>query len=325
MGEGAKVIIEKLLERWFLLPLAPGAELAIAGLVVTVAAIFLRGKKRDNARDQLRVPLLIRLTSGAVIASFVLCVALQVFWVRPPTILWWVFALPLGIAAVGTLAVAVTAPRRSGRTGDPALVGIRRTWLSFTDRIPLAAAAIAGVLILVVTLICGAASSPDQYGRYVFIVFGDGAAAATFYGWMFGVPVLIGLLLLIAATWAALSQIATPAFSSPLAAQNEIASRRTISNAVIYLTGSVLAMTLGGILMLIGAAGSGSAGVGIPGVGDFQWSPGFSSFAGFFTWSGWFLRVASFVMLIVLVVGFVPSRSAVYSGRDAVSKRAQTR
>lgn len=315
-------MIEKLLERWFLLPLAPGAESVVAALVVAVAMICLRGRLRRDDRGQLRALPLIRITSGAVIAIWIVDVAVQTLWVRFPTMLWWSLALPLAITAAGVLAVAFSVPRRARRTGEPTLVGIRRTWLSFTDRLPLTLTGIAGALILVVTLICGAVSSPDEYGRYVFINFGD-AGVATFYGWMFGVPVLIGLLLLITASLTALSRIATPPFSSPLAAQNETISRRTVSNAVVYLTGSVLALTLGGILKMIGGAGSGSVGVRIPGVGDFVWSPGYSSFAEFFTWSGWFLNVASFVMLIILVAGFVPFRSAKSGAGDATAAEAR--
>lgn len=318
------LVVEKLMDRWFLLPLAPGVELLVGALLVGGVAVFLRASRRRMLTENARGPILLRITAGVVILVWIVDVLVKMLWVRSPDIPWWTFAAPLIVAAAGILVGQFGTPRRPQRSGTPAFVAIPRTWRSFVDPRIMAVAITAASLIVVMTLICGTLSSPDEYGRYVYLKFGD-AGTTTFYGWAFGVPVLMGVAFLLVVARLSLTRTASPPFINPATVPDETRSRRTASNAVAYLVTSVLVLTLGAVLGMVGAAGSGAAGVGIPGVGTFMWSPGYSSFAGFFTWVGWALRVAALATLAAQLIGLVPPQTVATYRRSTPATTEQVR
>lgn len=317
-------MLEKLLDRWFMLPLAPGADLLAGAFLLGIVVACLRASRRRLISEKVDGTGSQRIVAGLVILMWFINTVVTAVWVRFPDISWWTFAAPLAVAASGILAGRLITPRRPQRAGTPAFVAIPRTWRSFVDRRIRAVAIVAASLVIVTTLICGAVSSPDEYGRFVLLEFGD-AGSATFYGWAFGVPVLIGVALLLGVARLSLTHIASPPFINPATVPDETRSRRAASNAVAYLATAVLVLTLGAVLGMVGGAGSGSAGVGIPGVGTFTWSPGYSSFASFFTWVGWALRVAALATLTAQLLGLIPPRTLATYRCSSTARKEQIR
>lgn len=286
-------MIEKLLERWMLLPFAPGAELVVGAVVFGAVALVLR--KRANTE---RAPRALRVAAGVVVAGWAVDVVAGVVWVRFPGVPWWSLVTPLLLAAVGLAIVAVRGGKREARSGVLALPAVRRTWRTFVSRGLLIAAAIVAAALFLVTLIAGTVSIADEHGSLIFLRLAGGGVA-TFYGWALGGPVLVGTLLMAASTVSCLATVAASPFSGPHTVQTETRQRRITSDAVAMLALAAFALTLGGALQIVGHAGAG-------GVGDAVWSTGFSAFAPFFVWTGWALQVASLAALIALAAGTVP-------------------
>jgi hypothetical protein len=286
-------VIEKLLERWMLLPFAPGAELVVGAVVFGAVALVLR--KRPSIE---RAPRALRLAAGVVVVGWAVDVVAGVVWVRFPAVPWWSLVTPLLLAAVGLAIVAVRGGKREARAGVPALPAVRRTWRTFASSGLLATAAVIAAVLVLVTLIAGTASIADENGALIFLPLAGGGVS-TFYGWALGGPVLVGTLLLAASTVACLSAVAASPFSGPHTVQAETRQRRVTSDAVAMLTLAALALTLGGALQTVGHAGAGE-------VNDVVWSTGFSAFAPFFVWTGWALQVSSLAALIALAAGTVP-------------------
>lgn len=287
-------MIDKLIERWFLLPLAPGAVLVIGLLLF--GAVALCSRARRSAGASRAIPSTVRLTAAAVIVAWALGMVAQIFWIRFPTISWWSLALPLVVSAVG-FAVAMNHKGSSTvRTGTPALVGVRRTWRSFASPGLLATGGGLVAMLVVVTVTAGAASVRDENGAFIFLELA-GNGTSSFYGWALGIPVLLGLALLTTVAIVTLSITAARPFADPSTVKAESSGRRMLTNALLLTATAATALTLGGALQIIGQAGSG-------GVSDAQWSTGFSSFATFFIWSGWALQVASFAVLAALSMGW---------------------
>lgn len=310
-------MLEKLLDRWYLIPLAPGMEVVIAALLVGVLGFVFRKRLKVAAGAQLRVSTGIRLVAGSMILASIMDLTVRMLTWAAWEVRWWEYALPLAVAAAGILLTIVTTPRFVHRAGVPAGIGLRRNWVSYTDRAPLAMSAAVAVLLVIITVACGLASSPDDLGRYSILV-DDGGGYGTFYGWAYGVPVLVSLVALLAVLWFALHRLALPPFSNPIAVEQETVQRRIASTATVWVAGSALVLTLGCIVNSVGYSGSGTTGVGIPGVGDFMWRSGFASFAEFFIWSGWALEVSAFMCLFLLVLGFVPGKTfTVGAAREA--------
>lgn len=295
-------MIEKLLDRWMLLPLAPGVEL-VAALLLLGVAVLIGGARHPGGSGESRasLPGVARVTSMAVIVLWVLDVAARALWVRFPTVAWWSLLLPLVVAAAGIAALLVFR-RRTGtsRVGVPSMPAVRRTWRSFASgRATLAVGLVALVLVLV-TIAAGSASIADDTGARVFLPLADNGVSS-FYGWALGGPVLIGVALLTVASFVALSAIAARPFVSPTTVALEVEQRRISSNAVVCIAGSAFALTLGGAVQIIGQAGA-------AGAGDAVWATGFSAFASVFIWTGWALQVSALAALIALTIGWTPSR-----------------
>jgi len=317
-------MVEKLMERWNLLILAPGAELFVALIVAVACAIFARPYVRRARADRASLPPMLPGTAAAVIIACLVDLIGRALWVRFPVVAWWSFALPLVVAALGVGATALVSTPSVRSTGEPTLVGVRRSWLSFASTSAVWISGVLATAVLMTTLCSGSVSSLDEFGRNVFIDFGD-TGVTTFYGWSYGLPVLVGLALITVMTVIALARIAAPPFVSAVSFATERRARRVVSNAVLSLAAAALALAWGGALQLIGQAGSSSAGVGIPGVGEFSWSPGYSSFAGIFLWGGWAMEVISLVILFALIVGVVPFDLAARSSTDRRSQEVRSR
>ncbi|PCE15764.1 hypothetical protein AUC47_12920 [Microbacterium sp. SZ1] len=175
---------------------------------------------------------------------------------------WLRFTLLLIVAAAGFAALLVVIlRRRDDRPGEPVL-GIRRTWATFTHRSALLPGALAAILLVATSLIGGAASSTDAEGRFTMLeipvpnVSGVDPVRVSFYGWAYGGPVLVMLGVLLLLTWAVLHGSAAVPFLGPglVAAEREL--RRKTAAGVISIFTSVALLTTADAWRLIGRSAS---------------------------------------------------------------------
>lgn len=296
---------QKIGERWTWLFWEPWGALFLAGVVVIAVAIVARRRRRVAGGDAFRLPPALRAVAGLVVAGWLLEYALSSVGILAGVTRWWQFALPLVVAAAGVGVALVGVGRVRQRAGVPTLVGVRRTWTTFPSRAALTTVAVGGILLIAVTLICGVVSVPDERGAFVLVDFGD-AGVSSFYGWTFGIPVVIALAALGLVTVVALRRIAAPSFRAPETVPEERRQRGVVADAVLVIAGGAVMLSLGSVLYFVGSVGLGSAGVGIPGVGDFVWTPGYSAIAPALRWAGWALLSAGSAVLLVLALGRVP-------------------
>ncbi|MEZ3161622.1 hypothetical protein AB1K54_13920 [Microbacterium sp. BWT-B31] len=176
---------------------------------------------------------------------------------------WWRFATPL---ASSFLAIVVLAAlvllRGSAASESPVVTGVRRSWTTFGPRVGLIVCGIVLVVLVGTTIAAGVASVADDHGRYIWLeipIPNEGAIDPIrlwFYGWAFGVPVLIALGALIAATGAVLHLNAARAFIRPDTVSSERALRAEVASGTVSIATAGMLLALAGAWRLIASAGS---------------------------------------------------------------------
>lgn len=176
---------------------------------------------------------------------------------------WWRFATPVAVAALANaVLLAAILARGSGPTESPVVTGTRRTWTSFSTRTALITGIAATLLLIVTTIAAGLSSSPDRHGRYVWLEIPIPNESSVdplrlwFYGWSFGVPVLVALTALIAATWAALHVNAARSFIRPSTTSAERSLRADTARGVVKIAAAAILLALAGASRLMAAAGA---------------------------------------------------------------------
>jgi len=168
-----------------------------------------------------------------------------------------------------------------------------RTLVSFASRSWLVSAAAVTVGVIIVSILAGLASSPDDSGRYVMYgveVSNDTSARTTIYGWWFSLPCLVLIVIIVAIALIELAVISSP----PLAVdRDDDIARRTAR------TRTVLAVSTGGLLLHLGTVfqslqGASSLRLGVQ-AGPAGWVELGSSFAAI----GPVLLVASYISVIL--------------------------
>lgn len=223
---------------------------------------------------------------------------------------WLRFTLPLMVAFVGFAVLLVVIVRSSGvRSGEPVL-GIRRTWTTFTDRSSLVGVALASILLIASTLIGGAASSPDVEGRFTMLeipvpnVAGVDPVRVSFYGWAYGVPVLAMLGLVLLVGWSVLHAAAAVPFLGPgvVAAEREL--RRGGAAGVLGIVAAVVLLTTADAWRLIARSAPVSS-LEIMGVNDgrpYEVAWQHSEFATLATWGAPVLEICACTILLLVVI-----------------------
>lgn len=222
---------------------------SLASLVLAAGFWALRARGRPPMRD--RSP-----WSAAVVwAAVTVTVAFPVVGVLP---LWididsetWSraidarFAVPLVLGLLAVLALSTTGRRRGLATGASLTP---RTWRSFVPGGWLGLHLTVLAVIAAITLAAGAASRPDEDGRYTQYVvdLGSGSAGTGIYGWHHSAAPLALLVLLSAGTWWSLARIARPPLAEDPAADG--AERRQRSTDVMRVALGALLLHLETIL-----------------------------------------------------------------------------
>ncbi|WP_101848139.1 hypothetical protein [Zhihengliuella sp. ISTPL4] len=174
---------------------------------------------------------------------------------------WWRYATPVlaTTLALAALALAIAA-RRARHATLPVVTGTRRTWLSFSARGALPAAGSALLVLVLTTIASGSASSNVDGGPFVFLAIPApntdvDPVRLWFFGWAYGLPVLLSCGLLVASAVWALSANATRPFLRPETVPAEHHERRRIAAGIAQVaTGGVL-LTVAAAWRFIGNAG----------------------------------------------------------------------
>jgi len=253
----------------------PLVSLAIA-LVVAGVIVALSGKRREGSTVTRPADAAIRSryaperrTLGVVaIAVVVIFVAENV--VRgylvdvSDVVTWWRFALPVFCAAVGLAVLLVLVTTRGTKPPEIPVVDARRTWATFGPRTMIIAAVVACAALLATTIAAGLASSPDDRGRYIWLAIPVPNEPAIdpvrqwFYGWAFGVPVLICLAVLVAVAWMVLHVNASRPFQRPETVVDERGARREVAAGAVNIALAGMLIALAGAWRLIARSGTGS-------------------------------------------------------------------
>ncbi|POH62564.1 hypothetical protein C3B61_17110 [Cryobacterium zongtaii] len=175
---------------------------------------------------------------------------------------WWQYATPV-FAAVFCLTVGLglIVVRGTPQPDEPVVPTARRTWLSFGPRAGFVGGTIALVTLLATTIAAGLASSSDERGRFIYLEIPVPNTQLEplrpwFYGWDFGVPVLLGLAALVLVTWATLHRNALRPYLRPEPVAAERNARTQVASGAVAIATAATLLALGGAFRFIGRYGS---------------------------------------------------------------------
>ena len=175
---------------------------------------------------------------------------------------WWQYATPVFAAALClAVGLALLVVRGTPEPEQPVVPSIRRTWLSFGPRAGLIGGAVALAALLATTIAAGLASSADERGRFIYLEIPVPNTQLEplrpwFYGWDFGVPVLICLAALVLVTWATLRRNALRPYLRPETVTAERSARAQVASGVVAIATGATLLALGGAFRFIGRYGS---------------------------------------------------------------------
>ncbi|WP_334151419.1 hypothetical protein [Microbacterium sp.] len=248
---------------------------------------------------------------------------------------WWRFAVVLFCAVIG-LGVVLGMILRRGTTASelPVVLAERRTWTTFGPRLGLLLAGAVMLVLLATTVSAGLASSPDREGQYAGLDIPIpnkpevDPIRMPFFGWAYGVPVLIGLAALVLTTWAVLHGNAARPYIRPETVAAERILRREIAADAVGITIAGMLLALAGAWRFVAGAGSVSS---LEIMGENDGSPydatwRYAEIALAAGWTAPMLEIGAFVLLM-LVASRLWRRdgAAVGSNADLASDAAVTR
>lgn len=175
---------------------------------------------------------------------------------------WWQYATPVFAAFLClSVVLGVMAFKGSAPPEQPVVPTARRTWTSFGPRTGIIGAGAALVALLTTTIAAGLASSADDRGRYIYVELPVpnvpiDALRPWFYGWAYGVPVIISLAALTAVTWATLRRNSTRPFQRPSTVGQERTARVEIASSAARIATAGMLLALAGAFRFIGRSGS---------------------------------------------------------------------
>jgi hypothetical protein len=173
---------------------------------------------------------------------------------------WWAYATPIAAAVITiSAALVVLVRRRTPHARRPALSTTPRTWRSFSSLRDLTIATIAFVALLVTTLAAGFASTADDEGRFIHLDIalpntGLDPIRPWFYGWSYGVPVLLCLGPLVALTLAALAANAARPYVAADSVAAERRARSATATSITWIASGAMLLALGGAWRFISRA-----------------------------------------------------------------------
>ncbi|GAA3658913.1 hypothetical protein [Microbacterium marinilacus] len=221
------------------------------------------------------------------------------------TVSWWRCAMPLLAGTAVLVVMRLLLPgRRPG--APPVMPTTRRTWLTFGRRAERLAAAAAVATLVAVTVASGLQSTPDADGRYVHVEIpipneDIDPLRPWFYGWAYGVPVLICLAVLLVAGIAVLRGNAARPYRDPETVAAERRSRESIARAATAVVGGAAMLTLGGALRFVSHARTTSLEIDGQGIYEASWR--YAELAAIGGWLAPVAEVLGFLALFAVMVG----------------------
>jgi hypothetical protein len=228
-----------------------------SGVAVTVGA-DLRGAAdlgRQRSSRRLRLALLLIPTVGGVIAAAIIASYQDdtgTDWLLDRTS--FLIITPILVTILTVLVMAFVprfAERTSRRTAELAL----RSPLTYSSRPELRTLIVAGLLLAISTLVSGFLALPN--GDMLFYFYGHyyAGGGGMFPGFTYGVPVLVSLVLLVAAVWLSLRRIArSPRPTDPGLREADAAVRTVTSAAVTAMASFAVALTLAIVVLMASIA-----------------------------------------------------------------------
>lgn len=245
----------------------------------------------------------------------------------PERISWWRFATPIATAALAVgVTLGVMIARESTRPQRPATFSARRGWLTFSSRRDLAVVAGATLVLLATTVAAGAVSSPDGEGRYAWLDIpvpnepNVDEIRVLFFGWAFGIAVIISAAALAILTFLVLQRNAARPFLGAETMTDERAARRSTAAMATRLAASSLILALAEAWKLIADAGTGGQLTVISASGAEQTYEAAWKYAELATIAGWvgpLLEIAAFGLLLLTAYRGLVARAAGTATRPA--------
>lgn len=204
-------------------------------------------------------------SGAALFAAFALVYAalFSGLFFEPWAYQWWQYPLPLIVGTVALVVIAVVLRARRTAVEAPVHPVRRRDWWSFSSRSGLVvfAAVVAGTVLTCVI----AGTNSD----WTTIDLPSGGGYSSFFGWAYGIPVLVGTVLVAGLTVVALRANALPPFSRPGSTASETAARRLMAHTIIRVSLISVLLPMGAALSSIGYTAGSASGSGSPGSDDF--------------------------------------------------------
>ncbi|TLP97003.1 hypothetical protein FEF26_08465 [Nesterenkonia salmonea] len=160
---------------------------------------------------------------------------------------WWRYSIPLLAACLVLLVVAVLLVSYRRQPAEPVAPTHPRTWRSFTGTSQLWLFGSCAFALILFVAFAGSASSPDDEGRYRWLVIDTGATGgmvADFFGWAYGLPAAAAALVLLVLTVLVLHLNAVRPFFTPNSVGAEEASRSAFSYMVVCFGAGAVLLTL---------------------------------------------------------------------------------
>lgn len=227
---------------------------------------------------------------------------------------WWRYAVPIAAAllVLGTLLIVILT-RGTSRPLEPFVHAERRTWVSFAPRWGIIGTGLAVIALFLTSILAGAASSNLNGGPYVYLTIPVpneqmDPIRSWFFGWAYGVPVLITLAALTAVLWGTLKANAVRPFLRAETVLGEKAARGVIASSALSISTAAALLSLAGAWRFIAAAGV-LGGLEIDGERfDVTWE--YAEIAAIVGWAAPALEIAAFALLMVVVARPLRTRLA---------------
>lgn len=237
------------------------------------------------------------------------------------TVEWWRYAVPeAGALLILALLLVLISSRGTKPPQEPVITVERRTWMSFAPAWGFALAGLVVVATVLTVFLAGAASSSLDGGPYVFLEIPvpnseTDPVVSWFFGWAYGVPVLLVLIALAAVLWATLRANAARPFLRADTVRGERAARRGIAGGALMLATGGILLALAGAWRLIADAGRVS-GLSVGDASyDVIWQ--YAEFAAAAGWAAPMLEICAFVLLLVVAARPLRARLSVVATESA--------
>lgn len=222
---------------------------------------------------------------------------------------WWQYATPVFAAFLSLTVVLGLIAFRGTTPEQPVVPTARRTWTSFGPSIGITGAVAALVALLGTTIAAGLASSADERGRYIYLEIPIANEPMVdplrpwFYGWSFGLPVIVCVAALVAVIWVTLRSNAVRPFLRLETIGAERAARAEIAAGAVRIATAGMLLALAGAWRFIARSGSGLLLIETDAEGRRSSYETIWRYAEFAIAAGWLapaLEITAFVLLLLV-------------------------